>query len=169
MSNNIEVVQIVARSSNNVIGNGDEIPWKIVGDLQYFKENTLNHVCIVGRKTYETIKHLKGRKFIVLSRNGVTRVEDGVIYARDIDTAIAMAKINTFLNNKTRVLIIGGAEIYRLSMEVSQRLLVTEVDIEVDGDATYEIPDCFKLVNESEAIHEGEYSYKFTEYERIPK
>lgn len=166
---NIEVVQIVARSSNNVIGNGDEIPWKINGDLQYFKENTLNHICIVGRKTYETIKHLKGRKFIVLSRSGITRVEDGVIYARDIDTAIAMAKINTHLTNKNRIFIIGGAEIYRLSMEVSHRLLVTEVDIEVEGDATYEIPDYFKLVKNSEIFMENDCQYKFTEYEKVAK
>ena len=169
MSNNIEVVQIVARSNNNVIGNGDEIPWKINGDLQYFKENTLNHVCIVGRKTYETIKHLKGREFIVLSRSGHTRVEDGVIFARDIDTAIAVAKLNAHLNNKSRIFIIGGSEIYRIGMELSDRLLVTEVDIEVEGDATYEVSDYFKLVNENETIHEGGYSYKFTEYERITK
>lgn len=165
----IKVIQIVARGKNGVIGNNGDIPWKLPGDLKYFKENTLGHICIVGRKTYETIKHLKGRKFIVVSRSGITRIENGVIYSRDIDTAICMAKLNANLNKQEKVFVIGGGEIYRLATELTTNLLVTEVNIEIEGDAYYHIPDGFELIKSENEISENDISYKFTEYQRTTK
>ena len=165
----IKTVQIVARGKNGVIGNKGDIPWRLPSDLKYFKENTLGHVCIVGRKTYETIKHLKGRKFIVISRSGITRVEDGIIYARDIDTALSMARINTHLAGKDQIFVIGGAEIYKLANELTHKLLVTEVDIESDGDAFYHIPEGFELTKTGETLEENGITYRFTEYEKVAK
>ena len=165
----IKTVQIVARGKNGVIGNKGEIPWKLPSDLKYFKENTLGHVCIVGRKTYETIKHLKDRKFIVISRSGITRVEDGIIYERDIDTALSIARINTQLAGKDQFFIIGGAEIYNLVAASTNKLLVTEVDIESKGDAFYHIPEGFELTKNGDTLEENGITYRFTEYEKVTK
>ena len=101
----IKFIQIVARSSNGVIGNGDDIPWKLPKDLAYFKEKTMNQVCIVGRKTYETIKFLKGRHFIVITRSPETLLE-GALSAKDIDTSIELAHSTAFTLGLKLVMII---------------------------------------------------------------
>lgn len=163
--NNIDMIHIVARSSNNIIGADNDIPWKLPSDLKYFKENTLDHVCIVGRKTYEGIKHLKGRDFIVLSR-GKERVENNVIFTNDIDRAICMATIKATLNNQDKVFIIGGAEIYKATFDRATKLLVTEVHMVVEGNAEYIIPDNFELISEQSIQKENDINYQFTEYKK---
>lgn len=174
MSKNIDIVQIVARSKNNVIGNNGDLPWRLKEDLKFFKKNTMGHVCIVGRKTYDTIKHLTGRKFIVLTRNlepgrGYIYVDDnGVIFTNDLDSAISSGKIATHTSGKSRLFIIGGGEIYRLTMPYANKLLVTEVNKDVEGDATYDFDNnAFKEVSRNETITENDISYNFVEYNRV--
>ena len=95
---------IVAVSTNGVIGNGDDIPWHIPSDLKRFKEKTEGKCCIVGRKTYETIKHLKNRNFVVVTRTPTTKT-DNAVFVESIDAAVEYVK-----GKHSVCYIIGGAE-----------------------------------------------------------
>ena len=83
----IKFAHIVARSVNGVIGNNGYIPWKISRDLNFFKEKTTNNICIVGRKTYDGIKHLKNRTFIVISRQNYENTNNAY-FVNSVEEAI---------------------------------------------------------------------------------
>lgn len=153
-------IHIVAVSTNGVIGNGDDLPWRIPSDLQHFKEVTMNHYCIVGRKTYETIKHLKNRNFIVISRQSFEDQENAK-YVKDVESAIEYAR-SIRMN---RCYIIGGAEIYKQTFKYATKLLVTYVEKTVEGTAFYEIPSQYKMVKSSDFKSENGYLFYFMEYE----
>lgn len=154
----MEIAHIVAHSINNVIGNGDEIPWRSKIDLQFFKEKTMGKVCIVGRKTYETIKHLKGRHFIVLTKSKLENVD----YCDDIEDAIALARL---LTNDT-IYIIGGGQIYNSTFKYVSTLLVTKINLEVEGDASYIIPKDFDIEYNSLPIKDKDFTIEFTTYKK---
>lgn len=159
----IKFIQIVARSSNGIIGNGPDIPWKLPKDLAYFKEKTMNQICIVGRTTYETIKFLKGRRFIVITSSPET-LPEGVLSAKDIDTSIELARSTAINLGLNRVMIIGGSTIYRQTFQYTDKLLVTEIEKHFDGDAFYEIPPGFKLTKSSDIMSDNGLNFLFTEY-----
>ena len=160
---NIKFIQIVARSSNGVIGNGPDIPWKLPKDLAYFKEKTMNQVCIVGRTTYETIKFLKGRHFIVITSKPET-LPDEVLSSPDIDSSIELARSTAEKLGLNKVMIIGGSTIYKQTFEYCDKLLVTEIEKSFEGDAFYEIPPEFKLTKSSDIISDNGLNFLFTEY-----
>ena len=159
----IKFIQIVARSSNGIIGNGDDIPWRLPKDLAYFKEKTMNQVCIVGRTTYETIKFLKGRQFIVITSKPDS-LPVSVSSAKDIDTSIELAKLKASELGLNCVMIIGGSTIYRQTFRYADKLLVTEIEKPFDGNAFYEIPSEFKLTKSSDIISDNGLNFLFTEY-----
>ena len=159
----IKFIQIVARSSNGVIGNGDDIPWRLPKDLAYFKEKTMNQVCIVGRTTYETIKFLKGRHFIVITSSPETLPED-VLSAKNIDTSIELAKLKASELGLNSVMIIGGSTIYKQTFQYCDKLLVTEIEKSFDGDAFYEVPLNFKLSKFSKLFSDNGLNFIFSEY-----
>lgn len=160
---NIKFIQIVARSSNGVIGNGPDIPWRLPKDLAYFKEKTMNQVCIVGRTTYETIKFLKGRHFIVITSSPET-LPEGVLSAKDIDTSIDLARSTAINLGLNRVMIIGGSTIYRQTFKYADKLLVTEIEKHFEGDTFYEIPPEFQLSKVSDIISDNGLNFLFSEY-----
>lgn len=162
----VKVVQIVARGANGVIGNKGNIPWKLPSDLQYFKEKTMNHYCIVGRKTYEGIKHLKNRKFIVISKSIVPLNPDDVCFS-NIQESIDYSKDKTKEAGNKRVYVIGGSEIYKETFDQTDILLVTQIEKEFEGDASYQIPDNFKLTDVSGLKSENGLLFLFTEYKRL--
>lgn len=155
-------VHIVAVSTNGVIGNDDKLPWSIPSDLKFFKETTLNHWCIVGRKTYDTIKHLKNRNFIVITRQQFEDT-DIVKYVSDVESAIALAKTLT----EAKCYVIGGAEIYRQTFPYVDKLLVTYVEKNVEGNAFYEIPDNFQIHKSSDPKCENGNLFYFMQYKKV--
>ena len=154
----MNIAHIVACSNNSVIGIGKDIPWKSKIDLNFFKEKTEGHVCIVGRKTYETIAHLKNRHFIVLSRNKV----DGVSYCDNIEDALTLARSLT----EDTIYIVGGAEIYNASFKYVDTLFVTIINIDVAGDAFYKVPKDFDIEYNSLPILDKDFTINFTTYKR---
>lgn len=153
---------IVAVSTNGVIGDGDSIPWRIPTDLQYFKEKTSGKYCIVGRKTYDTIKHLKNRTFIVITRQNLDNTENAVF----VDSIAAAIKYANDLNVYD-CFIIGGAEIYKQTFDVVSKLYVTYVEKSVDGDAFYNIPiGDFTLSKSSDLKSENGNIFYFMEYKK---
>ena len=136
---------IAAVSKNGVIGVDNTLPWDLPVDLKRFKEITTGNVVIMGRKTYESIgKALPNRVNIVVTRDKNFFVS-GVLSANSLDSALLKAG-----NNKD-IFIIGGGEIYRQSMDFVDKLYITEVDMEVEGDTTFPtISDKWNVSNEED-------------------
>ena len=139
---------IVAVSKNNMIGKDNSIPWFIPEDLKRFKEITMGKKMIMGRKTFESLPGvLPGRKHIILTRNKDYKVDnENVEVYYDFDDLI-----NKFKDSEEEVFIIGGSEIYNKFYKHANKLFLTEVDLEVDGDTTFPIIDLneWNLVNSS--------------------
>nr|WP_294851649.1 dihydrofolate reductase [uncultured Sphingomonas sp.] len=123
---------VLARAINGVIGKDNDLPWHIPGDLKRFKALTMGSAMIMGRKTFDSLPGiLPGRRHIVLTRDRDWAV-DGVEVAHDMDDAIAIAGADP-------ISVIGGAEIFRLFEPIADRIELTEVLAEVEGDVT--MPD----------------------------
>ncbi len=131
---------IAAMAKNRIIGRGNTLPWHLPADLKRFKALTLGHPVIMGRKTFDSIvamlgKPLPGRENIVISRSAGTQ-ESGrwsnaaVRFAPSLDDAIHGLSAD-------EAFVIGGAEIYALALPDADRLYLTEIDAEVEGDASF--------------------------------
>ena len=126
--NRPEIVLIVARADNGVIGVDGRLPWHIPADLRRFKQLTTGAPMIMGRKTFESLPGLlPGRRHIVLTRDAGWS-EEGAEVARSVEAALALA-------NAPHVSVIGGAEIYRLFLDRADRIELTEVHLSPEGDA----------------------------------
>ncbi len=129
-----EVIAIAAVARNGVIGADGAIPWRLPGDLPRFKRLTSGHVLIMGRRTYDSIgRPLPGRTTVVLTRDRSWHA-DGVQVAYAIEEALQHA---AELDPQGPVFIAGGGDIYRAALAATDRLEITEVDAEPDGDATF--------------------------------
>jgi dihydrofolate reductase len=126
---------IVAVSENGVIGKDNQLIWRLPDDLKRFKNLTIGHPIIMGRKTYDSIgKPLPGRTSIVITRNA-DFVPDGVVVAHTLEEAIEKAKGT----ETDETFIIGGGNIYEQSLDVSDKIYLTEVHAHIDGDTFFEI------------------------------
>ena len=157
-----ELTIIAAASTNNVIGNDNKLIWNIPRDLKRFKELTQGHSVIMGRKTFESLPNpLPNRVNIVVTRN--TKYQhDGIIVCKSIDEAISHCK------NDTQPFVIGGGEIYSQTIEIVDKIELTRVYKNFEGDAYFpEIPhDKFKLINDDkhEVIDGENIKYSFLTY-----
>jgi dihydrofolate reductase len=142
---------VVAVADNGVIGNAGDLPWRMSGDLQRFKQLTMGHVMVMGRKTYESIgRPLPGRVTVVLTTNhdydpGHTEVR----VAHSLDDATAQA-LQLGMNND-ELFVVGGAEIYRLALPRASRVYRTRVHASPEGDVHFpELPSADWQVVESQ-------------------
>jgi dihydrofolate reductase len=127
-----DVVVVVARAANGVIGRGGKLPWHISADLKRFKRLTMGSAMIMGRKTFESLPGLlPGRRHIVLTRVPSWRAE-GAEVVHSVEEALAKAGADS-------VTVIGGAEIFDLFLPLATRIELTEVLDDVDGDTS--MPD----------------------------
>lgn len=153
---------IVAVSENNVIGIKNKIPWKITEDMIRFKELTINHPVIMGRKTYESIpnkfKPLPQRKNIILSRS--LENQEGIYIANNIDEALN-------LTDKKDSYVIGGARVYKAFLPLANRIELTRVYEKYNGDVFFpEINwDEWKLVNRINRT-QNKLKFSFMTYEK---
>mgnify|MGYP005666370649 CR=1 FL=1 len=160
---------IVATAKNNVIGKDNDIPWYLPADLKYFKKTTLNHHIIMGRNCFASIgRPLPKRTNVIITRNPFF-VASNALVARSIEEALALAEEN----GEEEVFVIGGGQIYEASQSFWDRLYLTEVDLEVDGDIFFpELnPKEWKLISETphQADEKNEYNYTFKVLERVSK
>lgn len=129
-----EIFLVLACASNGVIGNNGALPWHLPGDLRHFKALTQGKPMIMGRKTFDSLPGLlPGRRHIVLTRD-TEWDEDGAETAYSPDQAIAIA-------NAPHVAVIGGAEIFALFLPRADRIELTEVEGDFDGDTRFDLPD----------------------------
>jgi len=149
----MEVVAVAAVARNGVIGADGAIPWHLQGDLPRFKRITKGHVLIMGRKTYDSIgRPLPGRSTIVITRNPDWSA-DGVEAVDSLDRALERA---AQIDPDGPVFIAGGGDIYRAALDRTDRLEITEVDLEPQGDATFpEIDHDQWLVSARDDDHDG--------------
>lgn len=122
---------IAAMSKNHVIGINNTLPWHLPADLQHFKQLTLGHTIIMGRKTFESIgRALPGRTNLIISRNGYPAPTNCTV----VDSIAAAIK---FCENEEEVFFIGGAQIYQQAITYADKLYLTEIDTEIEGDAHF--------------------------------
>ncbi|NOZ42118.1 MAG: dihydrofolate reductase [Alphaproteobacteria bacterium] len=133
----VKLCLIVAMAENGVIGKDNRLPWHISSDLKYFKQKTLGKPVIMGRKTFQSIgRPLPNRTNIVLTRD-VTFAPEGVIPAHTLDMALEVGRNMALVKKVNEVMVIGGAEIYRLTLPDADRLYLTRIHDEIDGDTTF--------------------------------
>ena len=159
---------LLAASENNVIGKDNKLPWHLPNDLKYFKNLTWGMTVVMGRKTYESFNNmLTGRKNIVITRNKDWKA-DGVDVVNSIDDAIAEAKKSAV----KEIFIIGGAEIFKAVLKKADRIYLTRIHHEFEGDAF------FPAINEREwqlvknrdcpADEKNPFAHSFQVWERKP-
>ena len=123
---------IFARARNGVIGKDNTLPWHLPEDLAHFKATTLGQPVIMGRKTWDSLppkfRPLPGRRNIVVTRNPDWHA-DGADVAHSVQEALRLCAADA------HPWVIGGAELYRLALPLADRVVVTEIDADFDGDA----------------------------------
>ena len=156
---------IVAHADNRVIGKDNDMPWHLPADLAYFKRTTLGKPIIMGRKTYESIgRPLPGRKNIVISRDEGYRAE-GVEVVGSVEAALAL------VSDVEEVMVIGGASLCEQLLPKVNRLYITKIDAEFEGDIyfpKYDAPRWRQISSESHPKDISNiYPYQFIVLERI--
>ncbi|UQB42618.1 dihydrofolate reductase [Thiomicrospira microaerophila] len=165
MVNKPKLMMIVAMAKNRMIGLNNKMPWHLPDDLKYFKAQTLNKPVIMGRKTFESIgaRPLPNRPNLVISRNAEFKAE-GIEVFNSVEEAI------NSVADSPEVVIMGGAQIYAQWIDQVDRLLITEVDAEPQGDAFFPVVDQQAWLEVSRIAHAADerhaFSFDFVEYQR---
>jgi dihydrofolate reductase len=159
---------IVAMAKNRLIGANNTLPWHLPADLQHFKALTMGHHIIMGRKTYESIgKPLPGRTSVVVTRNA-NYFAPNVIVVKSLDDAIESC------GNDDEIFVIGGAELYFQAVTLADRIYLTEIDADFQGDAYFTELDSRQWRESARNCHMPDernlYPYNFIVLERnLPK
>lgn len=157
---------IVAIGKNRVIGRGNELPWNLPADLNYFRTKTKGHPVIMGAKTHLSIgRLLPGRKNIVLSDDPNFQAFEGAIVVGSFEEAFKA------LDNSEEAFIIGGANVYKQGLNYADRLYITEVQADVEGDILFPEFDKsqWKEISREkrEKDEENIYDLDFVVYEKV--
>ena len=163
------ISMIAAVAENKVIGKDNDLVWRLPDDMKYFMETTRDHFVIMGRKNYESIPHkyrpLPHRTNIIVTRQPDYEAEDCIIVgtiAKAIDYAIG--------KNQNEIFIIGGGQIYAQSLELANKLYVTEIKEEFDGDTFFPTYDKCAWEEVSRISHDKDerhlHAFDFVVYDR---
>lgn len=151
---------IAAIAQNRTIGKNNDLPWHLPDDMKYFMQTTKGHHCIMGRKNYDSIpekfKPLPNRTNIVVTRQRDFKAPNCVV-VNSIDKGIEIARHA----NETEVFIIGGAEIYQQSLSYADRLYLTEIKAEIQGDTFFPAFDHAQWKEVSRVPHPADERHKF--------
>lgn len=161
---------ICAMDENMVIGSNNSLPWHLPEDLKYFKRTTMGSCIIMGRKTYESIgRPLPGRTNIIVTRSRDYEVEN----ARVVDCltdAIELAETISFIDGSEEAFVIGGAELYKHALPFVDRMHLTMVHAEVDGDTyfpDFDVEEWEEVSKEHfDADEANPYDYSICVFER---
>ncbi|MCA1804849.1 MAG: type 3 dihydrofolate reductase [Xanthomonadaceae bacterium] len=150
---------VVAMARNGVIGKDNQLPWRLPADLRHFKAVTMGKPIIMGRKTFDSIgRPLPGRTNIVVTRDSAYQAE-GCLVAHSIEAALAAA------GDVEEVMIIGGADFYRQLLPRADRIYLTLIDAEIEGDTRFPELDAARWRERSREQHapdeQNPYPYSF--------
>lgn len=156
---------IAAMAENRVIGRGGELPWRLPDDLRHFKQLTVDHTVIMGRKTFDEIKRpLDNRRNVVITRNKEFRPH-GVTVVPSLKEALALGA------TEDEVFVIGGGEIFKTALPLASRIYLTVVHAKVEGDTYFPPFEEDAWVLSSEELHPAderhEYAFTFRRYDRL--
>lgn len=157
------VAMIVAVAQNRVIGRNNELPWRLPGDLPRFKRITMGKPVIMGRATFDSIgKPLPGRDNIVVSRDVGLRIEGAAVVATPT-AALDLARIIAVEKKLDEVIVMGGGQIYAQLLPQADRLYLTKVLADVDGDAWFPACDAseWTQISSENVAASGENPYPF--------
>ena len=151
-------------AQNGVIGRNNALPWRLPADLKHFKALTMGHAVILGRKTFDSIcRVLEGRRWVVLTRRRDWH-PTGVDVAHDLDDAFRL------LAREAEVFVAGGADVYRQAMPRADRLHLTVIHRDFDGDARFPAldPAQWRLTDDErhDPGNQSTLAYSFRRYER---
>jgi len=155
---------IAAVARNGVIGRDGKIPWRLPGDLPRFKRITMGHPVIMGRKTWLSLdKPLPGRRNIVISRTAGLKLEGAEVFA-------SLAEALAHCTGASEVFVIGGTEAYREALPRAQRLLLTEIEADIEGDAFFPAFDRDEWRETGREYHpasaDNPHAFSYADYER---
>ena len=127
------IIGIVAVDRNDAIGKGGRLPWHYSADMKFFKETTTGHACVMGHRTWLTLKKpLPNRLNIVLSKQSEVPTQENVIAKREIESVLSLELAPT-----QHLFVIGGATVYRAFLPHIERWIVTEVPLTVEDADTF--------------------------------
>ena len=161
----MRITLVAAIARDGVIGDGTSIPWHIPEDLAFFRDLTMGHPVVMGRRTWDSLperfRPLPGRRNIVVSRSP-TWTADGAESAGSLDAALQLAE------GAEEVFVIGGAEIFAAALPNADRLVLTEIDLDVVGEVTF--PDwdreAFAEITREQVVAADGTALSFVSYER---
>ena len=160
---------IVAKAKNNIIGKNNKLLWSLPEDLKRFKEITTGHTIIMGRKTFESLGSvLPNRKHIVFTQNPDFKVED-----ENVEIVHSMLEIKQYIDDENENFVIGGAMIYSLLLPYTNKMYVTEINQDFEGDALFpkiNLDEWQAVKREAGVKNEkNNLEYEYVTYERIEK
>ncbi|MFM9270532.1 dihydrofolate reductase [Halomonas elongata] len=165
----VPVAMIAAMSSNRVIGVDNQLPWYLPEDLKFFKHMTQAKPLVMGRRTFESIgRPLPGRLNIVVTRDTGFHPE-GVKVCHDLASALTLADQQATIDGVDEIMVMGGAQIYAQALAHASRLYLTEVAVELGGDAHFpalDMAEWEELQRVPGSPGEGQPAYDFVSYRR---
>jgi dihydrofolate reductase len=162
----MKISMIAAMANDRVIGKDNDMPWHLPADLKHFKAVTLGKPVIMGRRTYESIgRLLPGRQNIIITRNSDFAVAGATIVASPKQALTAAGDVD-------EVMIIGGGKIYSDFLPHTDRLYLTHIELDVEGDTQfpdYESVATWQVAESSQFLADdiNKYNYKFVVYNKI--
>ena len=166
----IIISHVVALSKNRVIGVNNDLPWTLKTDLRHFKEYTSNKIIVMGRKTYESIGRPLPNRINLIVSNSIKEINGAIIF-NSTKAALKSAKKICVDKNLNEIVIIGGGYLFRETLPLTNKLILSLVNCDIEGDIYY--PEiCFdewnELSSKSFKKDEGnEYDFVVKTYEKI--
>lgn len=158
-----KIIQIVARGLKGEIGANNKLLWNIPEDLQFFKESTLGHVVLMGRKTYESLPKKLSRRIVI----NVSSVKGRIPVTDYLSWAVSQCCGDL---NTNQIFIAGGAKLYNSTFDLVDELWITQVEKEYpEADTYYHIPGGFKMIEEvyGDRCEEAKVGYSFQKWARV--
>lgn len=165
MPGNQRIALVAAVARGGVIGRDGGLPWHLPEDMRHFRATTMGHPVVMGRRTWESLpaayRPLPGRRNVVLTR-------DPSWYAKGAETAGSLDDALRLLAGEERVFVVGGAKAYAAALPLADELILTEIDVDVEGETRFPPFDRgeFELVAHEAHVSAGGTPYAFTTYVR---
>lgn len=158
---------IVAKAKNNIIGKDNSLIWHLPEDLKRFKQITTGHTIIMGRKTFESLgRVLPNRHHVVLCNDMAMDIND-----KNVEVLEDISMLDKYINSDEENFVIGGATIYKLLMPYCNKMYITEIEKDFEGDVSFPKIDetVWKITSKEKGLDDGinDFDYNYVTYERI--
>ena len=158
---------IVAKAKNNIIGKDNQLIWHLPEDLKRFKALTTGHTIIMGRKTFESLgRVLPNRRHIILCNDAEMNIED-----ENVEVLEDISLLDKYINDEQEHFVIGGATMYRLLMPKCNKMYITEINQNFDGDVSFPDVDLkqWKVIDREKGLKDEKnpYDYEYVTYTKI--